>query len=196
MRRSWISRLAVVSSLLACSALALSVSTRTRGFSTFSPTTLPQRAIGDFDGDGRPDVARIQHTAGHSSIAVQFARSTVTVQLDSNIIALVEADVDHDGDLDLIGATPTGEILVWINDGIGDFTPQRTSSPPRISNTSLVKSRSIALAGSVRTIQFSPTRKTTRAIVVTRIRPPTITNASAASTVRLPSFRAPPFLHS
>jgi hypothetical protein len=43
-------------------------------------------------------------------------------------LRLVSADIDHDGDTDLIGITRGLRLIVWLNNGKGDFTPQLAHS--------------------------------------------------------------------
>jgi len=73
-------------------------------------------AIGDFNTDGKPDVAvadRIGRRAGIYAYRIELAMSGQA------------ADVDRDRDLDIIVRHPfSGEtIAVWLNDGHGHFTP-------------------------------------------------------------------------
>jgi hypothetical protein len=114
---------------LAVASLALIVSLRGTAVRTpFVPNTLPQRALGDFDGDGRVDTAVIQDDFGNRQIAVKLSGSVSSVRLEAPITAVVQDDVDHDGDLDLVAATADGDILIWLNDGRGHFVqqPRRT----------------------------------------------------------------------
>src|SRR6516225_6522824 len=92
--------------------VALRVTSTPSRFTPFVPTVVPQQAVGDFDGDGRADVARIQPGVHGSVITVHLSDSQVTTQLDANVSALVERDLDDDGDLDLVATTPTGGVLV------------------------------------------------------------------------------------
>jgi hypothetical protein len=85
---------------------------------------LPQRAFGDLDGDGRSDVASIQDSGRGSHILVGLSGSSTHIELTTPVSALVEGDIDHDGDLDLVAATPSGGVIVWLNDGHGHFTRQ------------------------------------------------------------------------
>jgi hypothetical protein len=195
MRSVFASRRMVFWALLACGTLVLSISTRTRGFTAFAPTTLPQRAIGDFDGDGRVDVARIQHDARGSSIVVQLSDAAHTAHLDANVNAVVERDVDRDGDLDLIATTPTGDVLIWINDGHGAFTRQDVSRTSHLATQArLVPSgptRSAAITVHKLVLSDASVRRHRR-VAVTRIRPPTVDSAASSTSGLLPPFRAPP----
>jgi hypothetical protein len=166
--------------------------------SPFVPTVvLPQQAVGDFDGDGRADVARIQHDVHGSSITVHLSDSTVTTQLDANVTALVQRDIDHDGDLDLIATTPTGAILIWINDGHGEFSPQEPSPAFRLAgNSELVHTaQSPSAAVTVPIVPLAPAH-TRNLMVVTRIRPPTVESICSRTFGLFPPFRGPPSVHS
>jgi hypothetical protein len=160
---------------------------------------LPQQAVGDFDGDGQPDVARIQHGVRGSVIAVHLSDSQVTTHLDATVTALVERDIDHDGDLDLVAATPTGAVLVWINDGRGQFSQQTPLRPSRLGgDAGLIQGgQTPSVAVTIQTLALPPARaRRRRPIVVTYIRPPTVDSASSRPFGLLPPFRGPPTLHS
>jgi hypothetical protein len=100
-------------------------------FTPFVPQALPQHAWGDFDEDGRPDVALIQDRADGTHVSVRLAGSPGDVVLDANVVTVITADVDHDGDLDLVRATPSGDVVTWINDGRGRFTLQEPLHTPQ-----------------------------------------------------------------
>src|SRR5207245_2837223 len=94
----------------------------------------PQRAQGDFDGDGRVDTALIQDRADARRISIRLSGSSSPVDLDATVTGVVQGDVDHDGDLALIAATPSGDLLIWINDGHGRFTRQPESDTRGLSS--------------------------------------------------------------
>ena len=92
-------------------------------------------ALGDVDGDGRPDIflaseetpAALYHNDG----GMHFTDVTTTSGLDFRGVATtsaVLADVDGDGDLDLIVGTFGGPVLLFTNDGLGHFTNATASS--------------------------------------------------------------------
>jgi hypothetical protein len=164
-------------------------------FSRFVTTPLPQRAIGDLDGDGRPDVARIdRQVPGRDQISVTLSGSPDAVSLGASVESLIEDDVDHDGDLDLLATTGSGDVLIWVNDGHGQFT-RRLQSPARtISGQPVFQSHDdrslIAVATSVPAL---PARVYAwRAVIALAIRPPTGVNFVDGHTDRLPPLRAPP----
>ena len=81
-------------------------------------------ALGDIDGDGRPDVflASVERPAAlyHNDGAFRFTDVTATSGIDTRGLATtgaVFADVDGDGDLDLIVGTLGGPLEIWLNDG-------------------------------------------------------------------------------
>ncbi len=92
-------------------------------------------ALGDVDGDGRPDIvfaseespAALYHNDGDlhftdvtNASGLQFAGLQTT--------SVVLADVDGDGDLDLIAGTFGGPVKLYLNDGKGHFTDGTTTS--------------------------------------------------------------------
>ena len=92
-------------------------------------------ALGDVDGDGRPDVflASVEKPAAlyHNDGAFHFTDVTATSGIDTRGLATtgaVFADVDGDGDLDLIVGTLGGPLKLWLNDGKGHFTDATASS--------------------------------------------------------------------
>src|ERR1700733_9269304 len=96
------------------------------GFTPFVPQILPQGAPGDFDGDGHPDVAIIQDGASGRHVSVRLSGSPGVVTLDGEVVGVIAADIDDDGDVDLITAAPSGQVVNWLNDGRGRFTRQQS----------------------------------------------------------------------
>jgi hypothetical protein len=118
----------IVGLVVGLSATALAARPSERGFVSFVPAPVPQRAIGDFDGDGRLDVARIENGRdGRGQIDVGLSDESDAIRLDAAVVALVEEDIDHDGDLDLVTTTTSGDVVIWDNDGHGHFTPKERS---------------------------------------------------------------------
>ena len=92
-------------------------------------------ALGDVDGDGRPDIflASVEHPAAlyHNNGGYRFTDVTKASGLDFTGIATtsaVLADVDGDGDLDLIVGTFGGPVKLYLNDGKGHFTDATATS--------------------------------------------------------------------
>ena len=92
-------------------------------------------ALGDIDGDGRPDVflASVERPAAlyHNDGGFHFTDVTATSGIDTRGLATtgaVFADVDGDGDLDLIVGTLGGPLKLWLNDGKGHFTDATATS--------------------------------------------------------------------
>ena len=162
-------------------------------FAPFVPQVPPQRALGDFDGDGRVDSALIQG-AGERRISVQLSGSPSAIQLEADVSGVIEDDIDYDGDLDLVASTPDGDVLIWLNDGHGRFTRQarsRTrgvSSEPVFAQTAWPDSVAIGIGAPVLP---SPTRSET-AVMVARVRAPTADVPRDGRCQILPSLRAPP----
>jgi hypothetical protein len=163
-------------------------------FTPFVPQAPPQRALGDFDGDGRVDTALIQDGAGDRRISVQLSGSSSAVRLEATVTGVIEGDIDHDGDLDLVAATPSGDVLIWLNDGHGRFTQQLASktlglfSDPVLIQTVWPES----MAVSIRALLLPSPAGGETAVIVALVRAQT---ADAARDVRcpiLPALRAPP----
>jgi hypothetical protein len=88
--------------------------------------------IGDFNRDGRPDVAVADHIGQSASqyayrIGVSLSGQPgddVTFESTHDALTISASDVDQDRDLDIVVAVPiSGETIgVWLNDGHGHFT--------------------------------------------------------------------------
>lgn len=160
----------------------------------FVPQAPPQRAIGDFDGDGRPDAALVEGSADDRRISVQLSGAAAAVRLDAAVTSVIEGDIDHDGDLDLVAATSSGDVLIWINDGHGRFTRQ-TASPTRdVSGEPVVSQvdRPESIAIGIRPPSLpSPTRgeAAARGTWIRAVAPGTVGDGLRCG---LPSLRAPP----
>ena len=92
-------------------------------------------ALGDIDGDGRPDVflASVERPAAlyHNDGGFHFTDVTAASGIDTKGLATtgaVFADVDGDGELDLIAGTLGGPLKLWLNDGKGHFTDGTAAS--------------------------------------------------------------------
>ncbi|HJZ76179.1 MAG TPA: FG-GAP-like repeat-containing protein [Vicinamibacterales bacterium] len=129
------SRIAALLILIAASALIASDGP-TRGFEPYVAAAPPQGVLGDFDGDGRLDVARIQNLDGPPHVSVRLSGSIADVRLDAAIAVLIDNDIDDDGDLDLVAATASGDIVIWLNDGHGRFTRQTPARAPTVGGES------------------------------------------------------------
>src|SRR5579862_1031225 len=144
-------------------------------FTPFQPQALPQSALGDFDGDGQIDTVLIQHTSGDRRISVQLSGSASAVHLDDSVIGVIEDDIDHDGDLDLIASTPSGDVLIWLNDGHGRFTRQTASKTQGLSGAPVLfrKSWPEAVAVNIRPLFVHAARNARTIVLAAGARPPT-----------------------
>ncbi len=91
------------------------------------PTAGRALAAGDFDGDLKPDLARIRAGAGDEAAALEVRLAAAGWKVASEHPApgleeLLAADLDNDGHLDLIAAG-LARGAVWLGDGAGGFTP-------------------------------------------------------------------------
>ncbi len=92
-------------------------------------------AVGDVDGDGRPDVflASVERPAAlyHNDGDFHFTDVTAASGIDASALATTGAtfaDVDADGDLDLLAGTLGGPLVLWLNDGTGHFRDATATS--------------------------------------------------------------------
>jgi hypothetical protein len=193
--RKQFSRLALASALLVGALSAGSILDKATGaFTLFVPQAPPQRALGDFDGDGRVDQALIQDAAGDRRISVQLSGSTEAVRLDVPVTGVIEGDIDHDGDLDLVAATPSGDVLIWLNDGHGRFTRQAPSRTRGLSGELVIIQTALAnaIALGIRAPFVAPPARARTIVIVRTTRPPTGYLALDARSPFLPTLRGPP----
>jgi hypothetical protein len=164
-------------------------------FTPFVPEMPPQRAVADFDGDGRPDVAFIQEAQGRTRLWISILGSSGAVRLEVNAVSVAASDVDHDGDADLVVAMPSNQVEIWLNDGHGHFTEE----PPQPSS-SLSPVTTVGSTGhdepappTPSTPQLVDPRGRREAVVGgARVPPPTASSNVVAICLAHPSLRAPP----
>ena len=99
----------VIATLLGASALLLPVAALAGSIPT------------DFDGDGVRD--RIEITARPTELGVRLSngRALQRLKADDLILKFVVADVDRDGDSDVVATTGRSGLRIWINRGRGRF---------------------------------------------------------------------------
>lgn len=164
-------------------------------FTPYVPHTLPQRAAADFDADGRPDVAFIRDGRDGSGIGVTLSGSLDAVTLEMNAVSVAADDVDHDGDADLVVATSSNQVVIWLNDGRGHFTEEQPLPPQDLSPATTVADASRdepAAVGPTVPQVVVPSRRYETAVVGTHVRPPAVPLAVGLSFLSFPSLRAPP----
>lgn len=171
---------------------------RTRAESgTFAPyvaPALPQGVSGDFDGDGRADIARIQDLDGLKHISVRLSGSADDVRLDAAVAILIDRDVDQDGDLDLVAATAAGDVVIWLNDGRGRFTRQLPSRSRSVGDepASFDTQSNSQTAIGVTPLFVPPRDESETAVVVAQLHPPTAPLRFDRHRLVPPGLRAPP----
>jgi hypothetical protein len=140
-------------------------------------------------------VARIQDgDDGPGHISIRLSGSSATVRLDAIVGALIDEDVDHDGDLDLVAATASGDVLIWLNDGHGRFTRQEPTRPQGFTTESVIGNpeSNEPVAVSLRASFIAPGKGEETAVVVIHARPPTAPRVFNLSFLLLQALRAPP----
>ena len=172
----------------------ISVGRRAPGLTPFVPQPLPQSAQGDFDGDGRSDVAFVLDRTDSGRLSVRLSGSSDAIDLGATVTGVIESDIDQDGDLDLVAVTPSSDVLVWINDGRGHFTRRQTSPTPGLCDQPVMGDpvflRPFALGMPAPVV--APGNRTDAAVVVAHVRPPTSPESFDFACLLLPSLRAPP----
>jgi hypothetical protein len=165
------------------------------GFTPFVPRALPQKAPGDFDGDGRQDLAIIQDGAAGSHISIRLSGSSSTISLESSAVTIVVTDIDQDGDLDLVAIAPSGQVIAWLNDGRGRFTKQEASRSSRLSPETIVvdplMDEPLALGATAPSVVVPRTPNGTP-VAVALVRPSAVPLAFDLGFLSLPGLRAPP----
>jgi hypothetical protein len=86
------------------------------------------QVLSDLDGDGRADLGTLNSGAFHHNIELHLSRTDEWAVLPvraavSGDGALSAQDIDGDGDIDLLWqrALPPHVVMVWLNDGAGQF---------------------------------------------------------------------------
>ncbi len=180
--------------ILAGALVATHVHTR-RAFTRFVPVLLPQHASGDFDGDGSLDTARIDPRQG-AVISVHLSGAPDASSLPIPVAALIDSDIDHDGDLDLLATTASGDLIVWLNDGHGRFTRRPPTERRGVASMPTSVQVQHHTLGIIDTIvpPFSVGTRVSVAVVATRIRPPTAPSIVDRRLLLLQTLRAPPLV--
>jgi hypothetical protein len=114
--------------------------------------------------------------------------------LDASAAGLIAADIDHDGDVDLIAVAPTGQVMTWLNDGRGGFTLQQASHSNVLSPETVIvdtlQDEPTALTGAAPSVE--PRSENGTAVEVALIRPSTMPLVFDLGFLSLPRLRAPP----
>jgi hypothetical protein len=164
-------------------------------FAPYVARALPQRAAADFDADGRPDVARIQDGRDGSRVVLTLSGSRDAVALDMDAVSVATSDVDHDGDTDLVVATSSNHVVIWLNDGRGHFTEERPAPSRDLSSETTVANAprdELAAVGLSAPQVAAPGRRLELPVVSTRSRHPSVFALVGPAFLALPAPRGPP----
>jgi hypothetical protein len=164
-------------------------------FAPYVARALPQRAAADFDADGRPDVALIQDGRDGSRVVLTLSGSRDAVALNLDAVSVATSDVDHDGDTDLVVATSSNHVVIWLNDGRGHFTEERPAPSRDLSpETTVVNAPrdGLAAVGPAAPQVAAPGRRREPPVVSTRIRRPSVSAVVGPAFLALPAPRGPP----
>jgi VCBS repeat protein len=145
-------------------------------------------AIGDFDTDGKPDVAvadRIGRDANGYAYRIEFSMSGdadggVTFASTHNAVTIRAVDVDADRDLDIVVGLPLSgrTVGVWLNDGHGHFTSADVSQWP----TTLQAQQTVATGHSLDSLTPSePPRRVGDGVPAFRVAAPLNARRGASS---------------
>jgi len=187
--------LALSALVLLSGAVTASNRQRESAFRPYVPTRPPQQAVADFDGDGRLDLAIIGDDSRGPSITLELSRSTDATRVVVNVTGISQADIDHDGDFDLIAATPSGEVLVWLNDGHGHFARLIPVSPDQSLSSDTVIGATDADEGAatgVTALLLGPFDRAHSPCEVEHVRCPTVSRVACSPFGLIPLLRAPP----
>ena len=114
------------------------------GFATLAVPNVAQADSfkADLDGDGIHD--RIEVTGGSRELAIRFSstRRWQRLQTTDPIVRFVVADLDRDGDPDLVANTRQSGFQIWINKGRGLFSGRTHHLRPRRGRVAAHRPRS------------------------------------------------------
>src|SRR2546428_3308876 len=91
----------------------------------------PSVAVGDFNGDNRPDLAVTNYNSNTVSVLLGVGNGTfqpaVTLLVGANPMAVAVGDFNRDGKFDLVVANSgAGTVSVLLGDGLGNFQAAQT----------------------------------------------------------------------
>lgn len=94
---------------------------------SFGASSASIAVAADFDGDGIPDRAVLR--GAFTEITLSKRQTRITLQMLPHTTGLATADIDHDGDIDLVSIADEG-LRGWTNERAASFQ-QWTIGPPR-----------------------------------------------------------------
>jgi hypothetical protein len=81
--------------------------------------------IGDFDHNGRSDAVFLRHRHVYVELG---PRARMVFRTDERTVSVVAADIDHDGDTDVVVLLKSGRLQVLSNNGQGRFSSRTTAA--------------------------------------------------------------------
>lgn len=103
---------------------------------------IPQTSAADLNGDGLSDTV----TVSHGRVRVHLSNHAhVRLGGSRHIVGLAVADIDRDGDRDLVAMSSRGVLHIWRNDGRGHFSRQ-SFEPARSQRTTFRSSSGVVVS--------------------------------------------------
>ena len=96
-----------------------------------SATTVSARSlVVDLNGDRIADRVKISHSSSELLVRLSWYGGTQHLATPDRVMRVIAADVDGDGDQDLVARTARRGLQVWLNHGRGGFSSARIRAAP------------------------------------------------------------------
>ena len=117
--------------------------------------------VGDVDGDGTADQMDLERDQSGSSLRLTLssAGNPERFPVTSDSLTIAALDLDNDNDLDVLVVSRDGRIVVFYNQGNGQFWPKELPSPSKVTGVASVGSLTLAAGTDApRALALSSTR--------------------------------------